>query len=99
MLDKAFPLPAPQEQGLGEDAEMAGTGRAKGAKNYSNGELKLLVACFREIKPICAQDYARVENLYNRIAKEKGWVSRSDRPLRQRFEKVRCVPTLLWHCI
>ena len=65
------------------------TGRPRGAKNYSHGELELLVACMKEIAPITSQDFAAVAELYNRLANEKGFTTRGAAPLRQRFEKVR----------
>jgi hypothetical protein len=73
-----------------DDAEEAMvTGRLRGAKNYSHGELELLVACMKEIAPITSQDFAAVAELYNCLANEKGFTTCGAAPLRQRFEKVR----------
>jgi hypothetical protein len=75
-----------------DDEDTAGetttAGRARGAKNYSTGELKLLIDCVRETGPIGPQGYGEVAALYNRIAKERHWAHRNEKPLRQRWDKV-----------
>lgn len=69
--------------------EATATGRPRGAKNYSHKELKLLVSCVKEFAPITSQDFAAVAEVYNRLAEEQEFSTRSAAPLRQRFEKVR----------
>lgn len=73
-------------------------GRPRGAKNYSASELKALISCVDEVVPIGSQGFGEVANLYNRVAKEKGWAHRSEKPLRQRWDKVNkfvCIHDLL----
>ncbi|KAF9789251.1 hypothetical protein BJ322DRAFT_1017954 [Thelephora terrestris] len=87
--DAGLGLKKQQELENEDDAEEAMvTGRPRGAKNYSHGELELLVACMKEIAPITSQDFAAVAELYNRLANEKGFTTRGAAPLRQRFEKL-----------
>ena len=47
------------------------------------------MTCVREIAPAGPQDYADVEEVYNCIAKERGWINRGKKPLRGKFDKVR----------
>ena len=68
------------------------TGRQKGAKNYSPAELKLLIACVQATVPIGSDGFVEAAKLYNRIAAERGWVERGEKPLRQRWEKVKKLP-------
>jgi len=65
------------------------TGRPRGAKNYSASELKVLTSCVEEVLPIGSQGFGEVVNLYNRVAEERGWAHRSEKPLRQRWDKVK----------
>ena len=69
------------------------TGRQRGAKNYSLPELTLLNKCMAFATPIGPQGVTEAITLYNRAAKEKGWVPRGDKALRQKWDKVSRVPT------
>lgn len=72
-----------------EDGEPPITGRQRGAKNYTLGELTLLNKCMEAAVPIGPKGITEAFKLYNRIAKEKGWTSRREKALRQKWEKVK----------
>ena len=57
--------------------EATATGCPRGAKNYSHKELKLLVSCVKEFAPITSQDFAAVAEVYNHLAEEQEFSTRS----------------------
>lgn len=67
--------------------DSANAGRKRGAKNYSNPELRLLVSCVEESVGVPG-GFKGAAALYNRIAEEKGWATRGANPLSQRWSKV-----------
>ena len=76
------------------DDEPPITGRQRGARNYTLGELTLLNSCMAATVPIGPDGVSDAVNLYNCIAKERGWAKRREKPLRQKWEKVSktCAP-------
>ena len=64
------------------------TGRQRGAKNYTNAELTLLNKCMAAAAPIGPQEITAALATYSRIAKDKGWVARGEKALRQKWDKV-----------
>jgi len=68
--------------------DAASTGRQRGAKNYSPPELRLLISCVEESVGVAGGFFGAAE-LYNRIAKERGWATRGIKALSQRWDKVR----------
>lgn len=92
---RALNKPTPENQSGGDRSgdEASGgdtpaTGRQRGAKNYTNTELKLLISCVKESARI-PQGFAGAAKLYNRISDEKGLGHRGEKALSQRWEKVK----------
>ena len=75
------------QQGANEPGEEAATGRQRGAKNYTNDELRLLITCVEHSVGI-PNGFKGAAGVYNRIAGENGWATRGVNPLSQRWEKV-----------
>ena len=92
-LDELTPGLDNQHEVTGDLGDEAGTkdsataGRQRGAKNYSNDELELLISCVNESVGV-PQGFKGIAALYNRIATENGWATRGANPLSQRWEKV-----------
>jgi hypothetical protein len=75
------------------DDELPVTGRQRGSRNYTLAELTLLNECMNVAAPIGPTGVAEAINLYNRIAEERGWAIRREKPLRQKWDKVSNVYT------
>jgi hypothetical protein len=94
-LDWPLP-PGPKTQHVGGESsnedivgDTPATSRQRGAKNYSPAELKLLVACVQTAVLISSDSFTEAAKLYNRIAAERDWAERGEKPLRQQWEKVK----------
>jgi len=82
------PVDEPVQADSNENDEPPVTGRQRGAKNYTLAELNLLNRCMAIAAPIGPQGVTEAVNLYNRVAKDKGWAERREKALRQKWDKV-----------
>lgn len=95
MLDQAeltssnVPVDEPAGDHANDDPPIAG--HQRGAKNYTLAELTLLYKCMEAAVPIGPQGVTNAVNLYNHVAKDKGWAIRGDKALRQKWDKLRNV--------
>ena len=72
----------------GTTGETTAASRARGVKNYSASELKLLTSCVEQVAPIGSQGFGGVKDLYNYAAKDRNWVIQGEKPLHQQWDKV-----------
>jgi hypothetical protein len=63
-------------------------GRVKGAKNFSEEELELLLDLAERFLPNSRRKWAALQEAYMQVARERGWVFRTSESLQQKFERI-----------